>query len=320
MQNQPEDPILTAAAYGGNNWSPRTSSHADEIGKIWLACGVNTEWQPLRSVLIHPPGKECDQISDPDQFQMLSSINWLLAREQHNKIAEAYDHFGVKTFFVEPPENSNPNLIFCADLFFMTPEGAILSRPASTIRAGEERWIARRLADLGVPIIRSLHGNALFEGADAQWIDQQTVLIGHGLRTNEEGIQQVSATLNEMNVMVIPIDLPIGTMHLMGILRFLDSNLAMIRPYRLAWKAVEILKNRGYHILFLPDPQEATQNGAFNFVTLGPRRILMPGGNPKTLRFLESQGIHCHILPMGELHKAAGGIGCLTGIIEREIN
>lgn len=320
MRNSIEDSLLHTAAYGGCNWSPRISSHADEIGKIWLQCGIDSEWRPLKSVLIHPPGPEYDLVTTPDEAQMLRSIEWKLAKEQHDRIAQAYHQFGVKTYYVEPLSFASPNLIFCADLFFMTPEGAILSRPASTVRAGEERWIARRLADLGVPIIRSLRGNAFFEGADAQWLDKHTVLIGHGLRTNEEGIRQISEVLNSMGIKTISIDLPVGTMHLMGILRFLDSNLVMIWPYRLAWKAVEILKNRGYRTLFVPDTQEAILNGALNFVTLRPRQILMAGGNPVTQNYLVSKGIQCHTLPMEELHKAAGGIGCLTGIIERELS
>ena len=48
--------------------------------------------------------------------------------------------------------------MFVADLMFMTPEGAILGRPASTVRAGEERLVARRLAELGVPILRVVRG------------------------------------------------------------------------------------------------------------------------------------------------------------------
>jgi len=47
-------------------------------------------------------------------------------------------------------------LMFVSDLMFMTPEGAVLARPASTVRAGEERWVARRLAELGVPILKGM--------------------------------------------------------------------------------------------------------------------------------------------------------------------
>ena len=127
--------------------------------------------------------------------------------------------------------------LFVADLMFMTPEGAILARPASTVRAGEERWVARRLADLGIPILRTIRGEGTFEGADAAWLDPHTVLVGRGLRTNAEGVRQVSATLQEMGVAVIEIDLPCGTMHLMDILRFADRDLALAWPGRLAARA-----------------------------------------------------------------------------------
>jgi len=168
--------------------------------------------------------------------------------------------------------------LFVADLMFMTPEGAILARPASTVRAGEERWVARRLADLGIPILRTIRGEGTFEGADAAWLDPHTVLVGRGLRTNAEGVRQVSATLQEMGVAVIEIDLPCGTMHLMDILRFADRDLALAWPGRLAHSAVDALKATGYEVHFIPDEAEARHGFALNFVTLGPRNILMPAG------------------------------------------
>lgn len=201
----------------------------------------------------------------------------------------------------------------------MTPAGALLARPASTVRAGEERWLARRLAALGIPILRTLTGTATFEGADALWLDPQTVLIGRGLRTNAEGLRQVSAALAEIGVQAIPVDLPVGAMHLMGILRILDGDLALAWPYRLGWVAMEALQARGFEVLLIPDETEATQGGALNFVTLGPRKILMAAGNPQTQAFLQSQGIQSQTVEIRELLKAAGGIGCLTGIVEREM-
>jgi N-dimethylarginine dimethylaminohydrolase len=47
-------------------------------------------------------------------------------------------------------------LMFVSDLMVITPEGAVLARPASTVRVGEERWVARQLAELGVPILKGL--------------------------------------------------------------------------------------------------------------------------------------------------------------------
>ena len=44
----------------------------------------------------------------------------------------------------------------------------------------------------------------------------------------------------------------------------------------------------------------------------------MPAGNPRTQAYFESLGINCHTVDVSELRKAAGAVGCLTGIVERE--
>jgi len=44
---------------------------------------------------------------------------------------------------------------------------------------------------------------------------------------------------------------------------------------------------------------------------------LMVDGNPVTQAFYESLGITCHTVEVDELGKAAGAIGCLTGVLER---
>ena len=309
--------LTSAAAYGGDAWSPRTASLHDEIGRLWAPCGLRDEWSPLRAVLLHRPGAEL-AVPDPDAAQLLEPVDPERAAAEHEALAEAYREEGVRVRAVEPAVAPTPNLMFCADLFLMTSEGAILGRPASTVRAGEERWIARRLADLGIPIVRMVRGQGTFEGADAMWLDATTVLIGLGLRTNVEGAAQVAAALGEMGVATIQVDLPFGSMHLMGMQRIVDRDLAIGWPTRLAHRGVEALRERGYQVAWLPDEQEARHGFAFNFVTLGPRQILMAAGNPATQAFYERHGIACHCVPIDELGKAAGAIGCLTGVLERE--
>lgn len=310
--------LQTAAAYGGPGWSPRLTSLRQEIGTTWRACGVTSEWSGLKQVLLHPPGPEVAEIAEPDQLQMLDTLDVDLARRQHDALSQAYRDLGVEVHYVESQETPPPNLMFVADLLFMTPEGALLGRPASTVRAGEERLVARRLADLGIPILRTVRGTGTFEGADAAWLDPQTVLLATGLRTNAEGAAQVAASLHEMGVTVVQVGLPHGSMHLMGLLRFGDRDLAIAWPGRVPHAAVEALRARGFSVLFLPDKREAKHGMALNFVTLAPRQILMPAGNPITQSFCEKAGLTCHAVEVGELLKAAGGIGCLTGILQRE--
>jgi N-dimethylarginine dimethylaminohydrolase len=309
---------VQAAAFGGDGWSPRTATLAQEVGTIWAPCGISSEWARLKAVLLHRPGAELENIDDPDAVQMLASLDVARAQTQHDGMAEAYRRAGVQVHYVQPAGNARPNQMFVADLMFATPEGVILARPASTVRAGEERQVARRLADMGVPIVRSLRGTATFEGADALWLDAQTVVLGVGLRTNPEGAAQVAAALREMGVETIVVTLAYGSMHLMGSLRFADRDLAVVWPGRVPYVAVQALRARGYQVLSLPDEEEIKHGFALNFVTLGPREILMAAGSPVTQHFYETAGIRCHTVEMDELHRAAGGIGCLTGIVERE--
>ncbi len=306
-----------AAAYGGERWRPRMTTLNQEMGTLWGDWGVESEFMPLRTVLLHLPGKEVEGLGNPDEVQMLSPIEAYLMRQQHAALAEAYRHAEVHVYYVDPAVAPPPNIMFVRDLFFMTPEGAILARPASTVRAGEERHVARRLADLGVPIIRTVRGKGTFEGADALWLDKNTVLLATGLRTSEEGANQVEQTLKEMDVEVIRVELPYGTMHLLGTLNFADRNLAVAWPGRVPFKAVQALHEREFKIIWLPDEQEAIKGMALNFVTLRPRYVIMPANCPKTSSVYKASGIKCIEVDISEFIKAAGGIGCLTGILKR---
>lgn len=308
------------SAYGGKGWSPRTRSLREEIDDLWGSCGISTQFMPLKSVLLHRPGSEMSDLVDPDSVQMLNIPDSELASKQHDSMAGAYRAAEVKVYYVDPPGVPTVNQMFIADLMFMTPEGVIIARPASTVRAGEERWVARRLAQLGVPIVKSIRGTGIFEGADAAWIDEDTVMVATGHRTNREGLWQVSSVLNEMGVDTFHVGLPYGSMHLMGGLRIVDEDLALCWPGRVPYDAVAELRDRGFSVYFIPDLDEAYEGMSLNFVTLAPRKILMPGGNPVTEAFYEDLGIEYKTVMIDELIKAAGAVGCLSGILKRARN
>jgi N-dimethylarginine dimethylaminohydrolase len=179
-----------------------------EMGSIWGSCGVDSEWRTLKAVLLHRPGEELGASEEPNSVQMLAPIDVARAREEHDAMAEAFRSQQVRVHQVEPDGTPLPNQMFCADLMWTTPHGVVLARPASTVRAGEERQVARRLAALGVPILRSISADATFEGADAAWLDPGTVIVGRGLRTNGRGIEQLRAVLADMGVEVIAADMP----------------------------------------------------------------------------------------------------------------
>lgn len=309
-----------SAAYGGPGWQGRIRTHRAEIGDLWAASGIDSEYATLRSVLLHRPGGElAAALEDPNSVQMLEPLDLGRAGEQHDAMAEAYRANGVEVHYVDPAGQPTPNQMFCADLFVMTPDGAVLARPASTVRAGEERWIARRLADTGVPILRTLTGNAVFEGADLMWLDPETVMVGLGLRTNEEAAAQIASTMEDIGVETLAVDMPFGTMHFMGMLRIVDRDLAICWPRRTPFAAVRALEDRGYDIVWLPtDQSDSTLNRALNIVTICPRKVLMLAGYEPVQAVYEKAGIECVTVDGSELVKAAGAIGCLTGVVHRE--
>ncbi|MEM9763311.1 MAG: arginine deiminase family protein [Pseudomonadota bacterium] len=313
-----------AAAYGGEGWQARAATHRAELGRHWAACGVENEWAPLRAVLLSPPGPALGQAAAaPDAHQLLAPVDLARAVEEHAGLEALYRAEGVSVIAV-PGSGTHPNQMFAADLFAMTPEGAILARPASEVRAGEEVAVAAALAAARVPILGTLTGHATFEGADLMWLDPEAVLIGRGLRTNSTAIAQIERMLGEIGVSVLSVDMPWGVMHLMGMLRILAPDLAIAWPRRTPHAAVAALMARGVEVVFPPrDLPEAASNTGFNVVTLAPRRIAMPwveggAGLLAMRRFYEAAGVEVLLAPMGELRKAAGAVGCLTGIVARE--
>lgn len=305
------------AAYGGPGWQPRAARHAEEIGTIWRG-GIDSEWRQLKTVLLRRPGAEI-VVDDPDAAQQLEALDLAQAQAEHDQMAEAYRTDGVEVLSVPEIFPAPPNRMFCADLFAMTQEGAVLARPASSVRAGEEVAVAQALAMARVPILRTLTDEATFEGADLMWLDARTAIIGLGLRTNRMAASMVEDVLAMQDVDLIRVDMPFGTMHLMGMLRIVDRDLAIAWPRRTPHAAVMALRDRGYKVAFLEISDEVEANRALNFVTLGPRRILMPAGNDATRGWYESLGIEVRETPMFELRKAAGAVGCLTGVVAREL-
>jgi arginine deiminase len=307
------------AAHGGPGWLPRNTSMAEELGTVWTPCGVDSEYGTLRTVLLHRPGPELNGISNPSDALFLEQPNLARAQAQHDGLAAAYEESGVRVCYIQESAGTHPNLCFTRDLFAMTPVGAILARPASRARAGEERWAAKALADHGIPIIASIHGRGTMEGADVLALRPDLVLIGNGIRTNADGAGQTAAIYRSLGVAKVEIvQLPYGTGHLDGVLSVIDRDLAVVRPSHIPYVAWSFLKEAGFTVVDLSDPVEAHAGMAINLVTIGPRRILMPAGNPGTKKILEEHGVTCREIDVSELMKGGGAIHCLTGVLWRE--
>jgi N-dimethylarginine dimethylaminohydrolase len=310
---------VLSAAYGGEQWSPRIAAMTEDITSTWGDWGVCSEIGRLHAVLLRRPGPELDAVVDFDAMQMRSDLCSERVREQHDALADAYRAAGVTVHYVERGRIDKPNVMFVRDLMLMTPEGAIVTRPASTVRAGEERLVAEALAQLGVPILMSVHGSGTFEGADVIWVNEQLCFLAEGLRTNEEGANQVERILREIDVAeVIRVGLPHGAMHLDGLLAIIDRELAVVWPRRTPFKVVNTLRNRGFKLIEVEDEREAQDCLPMNFVALAPGEILMPSGGKHMQEKYEAAGVRCHVVDISECIKAGGGIHCMSGFLKRD--
>ena len=311
--------MSVSTAYGGGVWSPRLASMRDDMAEAWGEWGVSSECGRLHAVLLRRPGPELDAIEDFDAVQMRAGLDPDLARRQHDALAAAYRACGVEVHYVERGRIDKPNSMFVRDLMLMTPEGAIVTRPASTVRAGEERLVAEALARAGVPILMTVHGGGTFEGADVAWVDRDRCFLAEGLRTNEEGANQVERMLREIGVRdVVRVGLPYGAMHLDGLLALVDRDLAVVWPRRTPFKVVQTLRARGFRFIEVEDEAETQACLPMNGVAVAPGEIVVPAGGTTMLARYAEAGVVCHVVEVGELIKAGGGIHCMTGFLKRD--
>ena len=306
------------SAHGGANWSPRDTSFRQDMLGVWGNWGVSSECGRLRSVLLRRPGPEIEDITDADSVQWLELCDPELARQQHDSMAQAYRDNGVIVYYIQIARQDKPNSHFVRDLMLMTPEGAIISRPASTVRAGEERYVTEALARIGVPILMSVHGTGVFEGADVAMVDEKLAFLAEGYRTNKAGADQVEWALRRAGFEeIIRVQMPYASGHIDGILNIVDRDLAIIclRTPMIVYKA---LKERGFKIVELPMKSHEDKIMTMNFVALAPGHILMPAGCPSMRKILESEGCTCVEVEISELRKGGGGMHCMTGVLKRE--
>jgi len=308
------------STYGGPGWRRREESLASEVadGKIWRRCGCSSETGRLKEVLLALPGSEIEFTGPPGRYLMLEKPDLPKLRKQASALAGLYESLGVTVHLWPPPAPPPPNFIFMRDLFWATPEGIVLARPASEQRAGEERFAAEALAGIGVPIIMAPRGCGTFEGADALWLDGDTVLLGTGIRTNAEGARQLGGLLDSMGVEMLAIPLPPEVQHLLGIVNFIDTNLAAVHGGKFSTGLAELLQERGIETIELQPSAELDDGRGMNFVSLGDGRLLMPSGCPGIRETYRKRGIEVFEAEMSEYLKAAGGPGCVTGILLRE--
>ena len=306
-------------AIPGERWFPKETAFTDDLPMYWGDWGVCSEVAQLKAVLLRRPGKEVENFNlEEVRYFTDEPLDVELMRAQHDNVANIYRENGAKVYYVEEQREDRPNAVFCRDLMFMTPEGAILSRPGMAARRGEERYVAKALSDIGVPILRTVAGDGFFEGANAMWIDRTTVVVSTGSRCNKSGFDQVTHELERMGVTdILHMQQPYSNIHIDGIMNMAAEDVVMLHASQVPYDICNVLKKKGIKILEAPSQTEVRYNFACNFVAVKPGRVVMAEGSPRTQEVLEKNGIEVIPVNISEIVKGRGALHCISAFLKR---
>ncbi len=276
---------------------------------------------PLKTVLVKRP-EEAFAVEDPVAWHYTARPDLAIAWQEHDALASLLRQAGAEVMYHDEPQPEHADAIFTFDPAIVTDKGAIILSMGKPQRRGEEAVMARRFESLGVPIHYTLHGDARAEGGDLLWLDQDTLAVGLGFRTNAEGLRQLREALAAIGGSVLPVELPYYTgpeacLHLLSLLSIVDDRLAVVYPPLIAVPFWQELKRRDFRLIEVSDKEFASMGT--NVLALAPGKCLMLEGNPITQRKLEEAGCEVVTYKGNEIsHKAEGGPTCLTRPIWRE--
>jgi dimethylargininase len=234
--------------------------------------------------------------------------------EEHEAFRALLAEAGAEVMLAETPHGPDPDAIYVYDPALVSEQGAVLLRPGKEGRRGEVDAIAADLVEAGVPIAARLEAPAYVEGGDTLWLDERTLLVGRGYRTNDAGIEALRDALPSVDV--VAFDLPHlrgagEVLHLLSLLSPLADDLAVAYPPLMPVRLVELLAQRGIDLVEVPD--EEFESMGPNVLALAPRMALALEGNDETRRRMERSGVEVLVYRGDEIsRKGDGGPTCLT--------
>ncbi len=277
-----------------------------------------------RMVLKHPREAFVSDLSIARQWRDLG----YLARPDLHRAADEFDAlvellkgFGIEVLFLPRDDDAGLDSLYVRDAAIATDDGLILCNMGKDERQAEPGALERAAGEWRLPIRGAITGDGILEGGDIVWIDERTIAVGRGYRTNEEGIRQLEEILGDSidELIVVPLPHyrgPNDVFHLMSVLSPIDRDLALVYSPLLPVPFREWLLARG---TWLVETSEAEFDSlGCNLLTLAPRRCVAVAGNPVTRGRLESEGVEVHVLRGQEIClKGLGGPTCLTRPLER---
>jgi len=264
---------------------------------------------PLRRALLSEPAAgdfaSAGWLAPPDLDRL---------RSQHAAFAELLVGLGVEVR-VLPATEGLVDACFAYDPVLMTERGVIELRMAKPARIDEPARLVTALADVGIPLAGRLDDSAVADAGDMFWLDEQTLAVARGYRTNAAAHEQLAAILAEEGAVVERFDLPHhrgpeNLLHLLSVVSPVADDVALVFEPLCPVPLLEALDERGIRRLHC-DPDEFELQGC-NVLAVRPGVVLMANTAPRTRRTLEQAGCEVHVYEAGELNLGEGGPTCLT--------
>ncbi len=243
------------------------------------------------------------------------------AAEEHAAFRAALQNSGAAVVQARSPVPGDIDAIYTYDPTLLTDAGAIVLRPGKETRRGERDAMSTDLEAAGTPILGHVHAPGTAEGGDMFWLDERTLVVGRGYRTNDDGIVQLAALLEPLGAGLVWFDLPHAAgrsecLHLMSFISPLAPDLAVVFAPMVPVRLMEMLRDRGIGLVEVPIEELDTQGP--NVLALGPRVALALDGSPRTRRRMEAAGVDVRTYEGWEIsRKGDGGPTCLTRPLER---
>ena len=291
----------------------------DEIGSATRWGGQSMVW-PLRRVLVRQPAEASDS-EDYTAFGYPRPIDRARTLEEHRAFRDLLVDAGVEVIVAEADEPGLLDGIFAYDPSLTTDAGAILLRPGKALRLPEVAATEATYREMGIPIAGRIEAPGTVEGGDTLWLDERTLAVGRGYRTNDEGIRQLREILAPQGVEVLVVDLPHWhgpeeCLHLMSFISPVAEKTAVVYLPLMSVPFVQELQRRGWDFIEVPD-EEFDRHGC-NVLALAPGKVLVCDGAPVTRQRLIERGCEVLVYQGDEIsHNRAGGPTCLTRPILR---
>lgn len=241
------------------------------------------------------------------------------AAQQYAGFADLVRASGAQIEWLSEEDDGLADSVFTHDPSLVTDHGAIILSMGKALRRPEPALHEKAYERMQVPILGRIEAPGTVEGGDCVWVDERTLAIGRGVRTNEEGIRQMARLLSPFGVEVLGFDLPLwqgeeACLHLMSVISPLADDLALVHAPLLPVAFHQLLKARGIRLLD-GDPQEfhASFGLSLNVLPTSPRDVIAVAGFPRTAAAMEAAGCRVQTFEADALCIACeGGPTCLT--------